>query len=102
MSNGSSSDLENGHEENKKVTPPRTKLSHWRIIYDRGAITPEIESWHYQGAGTEEDPFQVAWIENDPRNPMEFPAPYRWMLVLAMALSVLGVSLNSSMFSGGI
>jgi hypothetical protein len=72
------------------------------MILHQGITTPEIDSWHYEGEGTEEDPYQVTWIDNDPRNPMEFSAPYKWMLVLAMALSVLGVSLNSSMFSGGM
>jgi hypothetical protein len=52
-------------------------ISHWRMIRDQGIITPEIEHWEYEGSGTEEDPYAVVWIDNDPRNPMQFRAWYR-------------------------
>jgi hypothetical protein len=93
MSNEKTSDPESGR--GPKAIP------HWRLIYDQGVLTPEIEQWHYRGKGTEEDPYAVTWIDNDPRNPMLFPAWYKWMITLMMALSVLAVSLCSSAFSGG-
>jgi hypothetical protein len=79
----------------------RTSIPHWRMVFDQGITTPEIETWEYVGSGTEEDPYVVVWIENDPRNPMDFSATYRWMVVVMMAFSVLGVALCSSAFSGG-
>jgi hypothetical protein len=79
----------------------RNSIPHWRMVLDQGITTPEIETWEYVGSGTEEDPYVVVWIENDPRNPMDFSAAYRWMVVLMMAFSVLGVALCSSAFSGG-
>lgn len=102
-SSGSSSDLESGHDEKKHAIQQKPKrLSHFRILRDQGITTPEIESWHYKGSGTEEDPYAVTWIDNDPRNPMNFNEAYKWQCVLGSAISVLAVSLNSSMFSGGL
>jgi hypothetical protein len=37
-----------------------------------GLITPEVLKWNYDGSGTEDDPYVVNWIDNDPRNPMLF------------------------------
>jgi hypothetical protein len=76
-------------------------IPHWRMIIDQGVLTPEIEQWHYHGKGTEEDPYAVVWIDNDPRNPMLFPGWYKWMITVMMAFAVLAVSLCSSAFSGG-
>jgi hypothetical protein len=79
----------------------KKSIPHWRMIIDQGITTPEVEKWHYEGSGTEEDPYAVIWIDNDPRNPMNFGFMYRWMIVLMMAFSVLAVALCSSAFSGG-
>jgi hypothetical protein len=72
-----------------------------RMLIDQGVTTPEVEQHHYPGSGTEEDPYRVDWLKNDPRNPMEFPTWYKWMVTLSMAGAVLGVSLCSSAFSSG-
>lgn len=56
----SSQDVESGREG----------ISHWKMIFDQGVTTKEIEEYDYEGEGTEDDPYVVEWIENDPRNPM--------------------------------
>lgn len=71
------------------------------MLIDQGITTPEIEQHEYRGAGTEDDPYIVDWLENDPRNPMQFPTWYKWMVALSMAAAVLAVSLCSSAFSSG-
>jgi hypothetical protein len=55
-----SQDIESGREG----------ISHWKMILDQGVTTKEIEEYDYEGEGTEDDPYVVEWIENDPRNPM--------------------------------
>lgn len=47
-------------------------VPHWRLVREQGLVTPEVLHWKYEGSGTEEDPYVVVWIENDPRNPMLF------------------------------
>jgi hypothetical protein len=71
------------------------------MILDQAVTTPAIEKWHYEGSGTEDDPYAVTWIDNDPRNPMTFRSWYKWMITIMMAFSVLSVALCSSAFSGG-
>jgi hypothetical protein len=84
-------DIESGNES----------IGHWTMILDQGVVTKEIAEWEYEGAGTEEDPYAVEWINNDPRNPMEWPKTKKWIMALAVANSVLVVSFCSSAFSGG-
>ena len=72
------------------------------MIVDQGCVNADIENWHYKGSGTEEDPYAVVWIDNDPRNPFNFSAAYRWSIVIFSAFAVLTVSLCSSAFTGGL
>jgi hypothetical protein len=94
MSEGAKPDPESGRG-------PKS-LPHWRMIIDQGILTPEIEKWHYHGKGTEDEPYAVTWIDNDPRNPMLFAKWYKWMITITMAFATLAVSLCSSAFSGGM
>lgn len=84
------------------VESGREGITHWQMILDQGVVTNDIVNWEYDGEGTEEDPFVVEWIENDPRNPMTFAKTKKWIMALAVANSVLVVSFCSSAFSGGI
>lgn len=79
----------------------RTTISHWKMLTDQGVLTPDIIKHNYDGSGTEDDPFVVAWIENDPRNPMLWPTWYKWMATITAAFATLAVSLCSSLFTGG-
>ena len=82
-----------------RTTSP-TRISHWRQVFDSAGTTPEVSSWRYAGSGTEDDPYAVTWIENDPRNPMLYSATTRWSLMMIVAMAALMVSLDSSAYSG--
>jgi hypothetical protein len=60
--------------------------SHWELVWDQTHVTPEVLNWPYKGAGTEEDPFVVEYIENDRRNPMLFPQWKKWMITILVAI----------------
>ncbi|OCL07044.1 benomyl/methotrexate resistance protein [Glonium stellatum] len=77
-------------------------IPHWKLLTQQGIVTPEIVNWKYDGKGTEEDPYVVEWIEDDPRNPMRWPQVKKWTSALMMAFATLAVSFCSSAFSGGI
>lgn len=47
-----------------------TRISFLRQVFDPAGITPEVQKWDYAGSGTDDDPYVVTWIEDDPRNPM--------------------------------
>ncbi|OAL50691.1 MFS general substrate transporter [Pyrenochaeta sp. DS3sAY3a] len=91
-----------GGRGNMDLESGKEGISHWKMILDQGVVTNEIVNWDYEGEGTEEDPYVVEWIDNDPRNPMTWPKTKKWIMALAVANSVLVVSFCSSAFSGGI
>jgi hypothetical protein len=80
----------------------KSGISWWKLLNDQGVLTPEIVKWNYDGSGTEEDPYVVEWIENDPRNPMRWNQTRKWAMTLSMALATLTISFCSSAFSGGM
>jgi hypothetical protein len=79
---------------------PRS-VPHWRIVYDQALVTPEVLKWQYEGSGTEEDPYIVDWIDNDPRNPMLFPLWKKWAITINVAVATLSVAFVSSAYTGG-
>ncbi|KAF4549545.1 MFS-type transporter-like protein 27 [Elsinoe fawcettii] len=79
----------------------KTKIPHVKLILDQGVLTPEIESHHYKGAGTEEDPYIVTWIHNDQRNPQNWSGARKWTITAVVAVATLAVAFVSSAYSGG-
>jgi len=80
----------------------RTQLGYYQRLFDQGAVTPEVINHPYSGAGTDEDPYIVKWIPNDPRNPMEWPTWYKWVLTQLVAIATLAVAFVSSAYTGGL
>ncbi|PSN73238.1 MFS multidrug transporter-like protein [Corynespora cassiicola Philippines] len=80
----------------------RESIPYWKLITEQGVVTNEIVNWNYEGSGTEEDPYVVEWIAQDPRNPMTWSKTKKWVMCLNMAVATLAVSFCSSAFTGGI
>jgi len=87
-------------EKDIEEVPSKTRIPHWRLIIDRTRITDAVTNHRYEGSGTEDDPFIVTWIQNDPGNPMEFTTFKKWAVSGIAAVSMLAVAFNSSAFSG--
>ncbi|KOC12858.1 SNF2 family helicase [Aspergillus flavus AF70] len=79
-----------------------TRIPHWRLIVDQGILTQEVIDHPYAGSGTEDDPYLVTWLPNDPRNPMTFPDSRKWFYTVTVAWATLAVSLVSSAYTGGV
>ena len=62
MEKDNAADIESGQH--------RQGIPYWALLTNQGVLTPEIENSKYEGSGTEEDPYVVEWMANDPRNPM--------------------------------
>ncbi|PLB45879.1 MFS general substrate transporter [Aspergillus steynii IBT 23096] len=88
--------------DSKGEIPTSSKLPAWRMVFDEGAVTQEVINHQYSGSGTEGNPFEVSWIPNDPRNPMDFREPSKWALAALVSISTFTVSLVSSGYSGGL
>ncbi|KAI0467760.1 major facilitator superfamily domain-containing protein [Xylaria cf. heliscus] len=89
-------------ENYREHTKPCSGISFWRMVVDQTGITPEVEHFDYQGSGTDNDPFLVKWIPDDPRNPMAFSDGIKWLITMVMAIATLAVALASSAYSGGV
>lgn len=79
-----------------------SKIPFWRLVFDQKVITQEVAQYPYPGSGTEDDPFAVTWLPNDPRNPMNFKTVKKWAITILVSFVTLAVALVSSAFSGGM
>lgn len=91
------------HVANNKIEPlAPTKIPYWRLVFDQGVVTQEIVDYDYLGSGTEDDPYAVTWLPDDPRNPMNFSSAMKWSFTMVMAIATLAVALVSSAYTGGV
>lgn len=79
-----------------------TKIPYWRMVFDQGAVTQDIIDHPYSGSGTEDDPYAVIWIPDDPRNPLNYSQVKKWSITMLVAIATLAVALVSSAYTGGI
>jgi hypothetical protein len=77
-------------------------LAHLRLVASQSHITPRVLEHQYSGSGTEEDPYIVEFLHNDPRNPRNFPALRKWTITVLVAIATLCVTFDSSAYTGGI
>jgi hypothetical protein len=80
----------------------RQNIPHWKLLLNQGILTQDVIDWDYEGSGTEEDPYIVEWIDNDPRDPMGWTNSKKWTMCVTMAIATLTVSFCSSAYSGGV
>ncbi|KAF2086226.1 MFS general substrate transporter [Saccharata proteae CBS 121410] len=78
------------------------RIPWFRQVWDQAGITDDVLNAHYDGSGTEEDPYIVQWIDDDPRNPMNYPQVAKWGLTATVAVATLAVAFVSSAYSGGV
>jgi MFS family permease len=77
-------------------------LAHLRLVVSQSHITPQVLEHQYSGSGTEEDPYIVEFLHNDPRNPRNFPTLGKWTITILVAIATFGVTFDSSAYTGGI
>ncbi|KAF7554306.1 hypothetical protein G7Z17_g3010 [Cylindrodendrum hubeiense] len=80
----------------------RSKIPYWRLVADQAGVTTDVLNYQYKGAGTEEDPYLVQFIPDDPRNPMLFSTKKKWFITMTVAVATLAVALVSSAYTGGL
>jgi hypothetical protein len=76
--------------------------SHLKLVFDQSTITPKVYTNPYKGSGTEQDPYRVEFLPEDPRNALQYPTVKKWILTNVVALATLAVSFASSAYSGAI
>jgi len=88
--------------EGQRPTPTPEKVPHWRLVISQSLITDAVLHHPYKGSGTEEDPYVVAFIPHDPRNPMEFPDWKKWAITMSVAIATLAVAFVSTAYTGSV
>lgn len=88
--------------ENAKEPESQSYIPFWRLLIDQKGITKEVLNHQYDGSGTEDDPYVVSWLKNDPRNPMQFSMTRKATATFATAVATFVVSLTSSAYSGSL
>ncbi|KAL7415199.1 major facilitator superfamily domain-containing protein [Mrakia frigida] len=54
------------------------------------------------GTGSEEDPYEVGWAENDSADPYTWKKSFKWFVTGVVALDTLCIAFASSAYSGGV
>ncbi|KAJ5167125.1 Major facilitator superfamily multidrug transporter mdrA [Penicillium canariense] len=90
------------HAPEKIESTLPTTISYFRLVFDQGVVTQQIADHPYPGSGTEDDPYAVTWIPDDPRNPMGFSEVKKWSFTAIVAIATLAVALVSSAYTGGV
>lgn len=72
---------------------PTLARTPWRRFVTSGDA---VLNHSYSGKGTEEEPYVVDWLEDDPENPMTWGQKYKWFVTMTVAIATLAVAMASS------
>ncbi|KAI1344293.1 major facilitator superfamily transporter [Xylariaceae sp. FL0016] len=89
-------------ERDPESREPKSQLPYLKRQFDQAGVTPAVLEWKYRGSGTNDDPFIVDFLPDDPKNPMKFPEWRKWFITALQAIAVLAVAFVSTAYSGGI
>lgn len=67
-------------------------ISFWNLIFDQGYVSQAIIDGNYDSSGTEEDPYQVSWLENDERVPLSFSEVSKWFITVLVGIATMAVA----------
>lgn len=99
-SSSSSATVADNDVEGQNQAP--TKESYFHVVFNQAGVTQQVLDHRYAGDGTNESPYLVEFLPNDPHNAMTFPKSIKWMITLLQATATLAVTFASSAYSGGI
>lgn len=88
--------------EKQAAAAPNESISLPRLVFDQQRITPSVEAYQYNGAGTTEDPYIVTWIPEDAGNPLTWSKGFKWIVTFIVAFECLAMAFTSSVYSGTI
>lgn len=72
------------------------------MLTTQGVVTPEIIAYNYEGEGTEDEPYLITFLDNDPGDPMQFSPWLRWTLCLVVGYVTFSVAFISSAYISGV
>ncbi|KAI1395415.1 major facilitator superfamily domain-containing protein, partial [Hypoxylon fuscum] len=79
-----------------------SKIPWHKVLAVQGYVTPEMLSHVYRGEGTEDEPYLVTFLDDDPRDPMQFSPSLRWSLCCVAGYVTFSVAFISSAYAAGV
>ena len=80
----------------------RSRIPWHKLLTVQGYVTPEMLAHEYRGAGIEDEPYLITFLDNDPGDPMQFSPWLRWTLCLVAGYVTFSVAFISSAYAGGV
>lgn len=77
-------------------------VSNWELVTAPAGVNVLTLNHKYEGHGTEQSPFVVDFLPDDPHNAMNFPHWKKWTFTIIHAFATMAVSFASSAYSGGV
>jgi MFS family permease len=81
---------------------PSGRPSHFKLVVDQTLITNQVRDYDYPGSGTDEDPYVVDFVPDDPKNGLNLSPGIKWVIVMICAFNTLACSFASTVFAGAI
>ena len=78
-----------------------TRIPWARILTSQGTVTPEMTTYPYRGSGTDHEPYEITFLDKDPRDPMQFAPRLRWTLCLVVGYVTFSLAFISSAYLSG-
>ncbi|KAJ5281481.1 Major facilitator superfamily domain general substrate transporter [Penicillium angulare] len=78
---------------------PSSQLSLYQLVLSQDTIADNVLHHHWEGAGTEEDPYLVDWLSVDVRDPHQMQTWLKWSIRTLQAASFLSITFASSALS---
>lgn len=80
----------------------RSHIPWFTRLTSQGHVTHDMLTADYGGSGTEYNPYLVTFLDDDPVNPLNFPAWRRWLLCVVAAFVTFTVAFNSSAYVSAV
>lgn len=85
-----------------KETPGDTTwIQKLGILFNK-PLSQDVRSQKYAGKGTDDDPYIVDYLHNDPQDAMNFSYGRKWAIAIFQSLSTFVVTFSSSVYVSGI
>ncbi|KAK7416001.1 hypothetical protein QQZ08_012154 [Neonectria magnoliae] len=81
---------------------PKSSFDRWQGFFGGSVVSEDILNHEYAGSGTDQAPFLVDFVQDDPQDAMAFSKSKKWTITFLQAIATLAASFVSSAYSGGI
>jgi len=90
------------NDDPMRVKDSSRRMSWIRSLLLRTHLDDDVCNQDYAGKGTNDDPYIVDYLHNDPQDAMNFSKGRKWAIAILQSLSTFAVTFASSVYVSGI